>query len=152
MADLMTERAPEPKPEAVAGPAPLRAVGDHVELRRSFTQADFDGFADLSGDDNPIHVDPAFAAGTHFGRTVSHGMLLYSVFDALMRRSGLVGVAVGQSLMFPNPTFADEPVLFSATVTAADAAGIVVAQRATRLGDGAIVCEGVARYRPGRGA
>ena len=45
---------------------------------RTFTQRDFDRFAALSGDDNPIHVDPAFAARTRFGRTVCHGMLLYS--------------------------------------------------------------------------
>ena len=37
----------------------------------------FDRFARLSGDDNPIHVDPAFSARTRFGRTVAHGMLLY---------------------------------------------------------------------------
>ncbi|MEO9530913.1 MaoC family dehydratase [Roseibium sp.] len=71
-------------------------------------QADFDAFAELSGDDNPIHVDPAFSARTRFGRTVSHGMLLYTrVFghlDALYpgRRH------VMQSLMFPNPAYANE--------------------------------------------
>lgn len=121
--------------------------GDRVALVRSFTQADFDLFAALSGDDNPIHVDPVFAAGTHFGRTVSHGMLLFSVFAALMRRHGLAGAQVGQALMFPNPTFVGEPVRFEATVTAIEADAVVVAQRAERTRDGAIVCEGTARYQ-----
>jgi len=34
---------------------------------------DFDRFARLTGDDNPIHCDPVFAATTHFGATVAHG-------------------------------------------------------------------------------
>jgi acyl-CoA synthetase (AMP-forming)/AMP-acid ligase II len=53
-------------------------VGHQETFKRSFTQEDFDRFADLSGDNNPIHVDPEFSAHTHFGRTVAHGMLLYS--------------------------------------------------------------------------
>ena len=40
------------------------------------TQEEFDLFARISGDDNPIHVDPEFSARTRFGRTVSHGMLI----------------------------------------------------------------------------
>ena len=46
-------------------------------IRRTFSQSDFDRFAALSGDDNPIHVDPEFAARSKFGRTVAHGMFLY---------------------------------------------------------------------------
>jgi len=49
------------------------------------TQADFDAFAAVSGDDNPIHVDPEFSAHTRFGRTVAHGMLLYSRLWAMVR-------------------------------------------------------------------
>ncbi len=53
-------------------------IGQTASFNRVFRQADFDRFAALSGDDNPIHVDAGFAAKTHFGRTVCHGMLLYS--------------------------------------------------------------------------
>lgn len=127
----------------------LAALGDRVETMRVFDQADFDRFATLSGDDNPIHVDPGFAATTHFGRTVSHGMLLYAVFAALARRHGLEAAQVGQTLTFPNPTFAGEPVRFAASVIAVDVDAVVLLQRAERLGDGAVVCEGEARYRIG---
>ena len=130
----------------------LAKIGDRVELVRVFTQQDFDRFAKLSGDDNPIHVDPGFAATTHFGRTVSHGMLLYAVLSGLVRRSGLAGTAVGQTLMFPNPTFTGEPVRFSATVVAVEGDALVLAERVERLGDGAVVCEGEARYAPGGAA
>ena len=76
-------------------------------------QADFDAFARISGDDNPIHVDPDFSARTRFGRTVSHGMLLYTrVFAHLVElypgRSHTL-----QTLMFPNPSYADEELCIS---------------------------------------
>ena len=54
-------------------------VGRLVRATRSVTQADFDRFAQLSGDDNPIHVDAVFSAGTRWKRTLCHGMLLYGI-------------------------------------------------------------------------
>jgi 3-hydroxybutyryl-CoA dehydratase len=74
-----------------------------------FTQAEFDAFAQLSGDDNPIHVDPVFAAKTKFGRTVAHGMFLYSTICGMLNRHFPDAIQLEQQLMFPAPTFADEP-------------------------------------------
>lgn len=85
----------------------------HVEcVRRTFTQSDFDRFAALSGDDNPIHVDPDFAARTSFGRTVAHGMLLYSVVCGVLgtRLPGPGTIQLEQELMFPTATPAGEEV------------------------------------------
>ena len=78
------------------------------------TQAQFDEYARLSGDDNPIHVDPGFAAGTRFGRTVAHGMFLFGMLQAAHARyrSGPVSLA-GVELMFRAPTYTDDPVSFT---------------------------------------
>ena len=78
-------------------------------LRETWTpsQAEFDAFAEVSGDDNPIHVDPDFSARTRFGRTVSHGMLIYSRLWAMLGRAA-PGAHRAQSLMFPNPAYAGE--------------------------------------------
>ena len=43
-----------------------------ASIERIFSQVDFDRFARLSGDNNPIHIDPAFSARTPFGQTVAH--------------------------------------------------------------------------------
>lgn len=76
--------------------------------QRVLAQADFDRFATLSGDHNPIHVDPAFAAGTPFGATVSHGMLLFSLLRGFISQH-YPGLALAtQELMFPAPSYADE--------------------------------------------
>jgi len=90
----------------------LLQVGQVEKVHRVFRQADFDRFAALSGDDNPIHVDPAFSARTKFGRTVAHGMLLYSMVCGVLgtRLPGPGTLQVDQELFFPEPTFTDEEV------------------------------------------
>lgn len=80
--------------------------------RRVVTQADFDLFAGISGDDNPIHVDPEFSARTRFGRTVSHGMLLYSWAWALLKEAYPGYEPVRAQLMFPSPTYAGDEIAF----------------------------------------
>lgn len=115
-----------------------------VLTRNEFTwtprQADFDAFARISGDDNPIHVDPAFSARTRFGRTVSHGMLLYArVFGHLEvlypgRKHDL------QTLMFPNPSYADEELVLSFAESPDQPGRIMIEIR--RSGDGAVTLSG----------
>lgn len=80
-------------------------------MRITFTQSDFNVFARLSGDDNPIHVDPAYAASTHFGRTVAHGMLLFGVLDATTARAVGDRPLVGQEFVFTAGTVTDTPYL-----------------------------------------
>lgn len=93
----------------------LRA-GQTVTLKRTFCQADFERFASLSGDHNPIHVDPEFSARTHFGKTVAHGMLLYSAIWSALCAHFPGAVQSQQQLMFPYPTFAGEEVTISLRV------------------------------------
>ena len=50
-------------------------VGTTQQLTHTITQADIEKFVDLSGDDNKIHVDKAFAARTSFKKPVVHGMI-----------------------------------------------------------------------------
>lgn len=84
--------------------------GDSYEVRRTFTQEDFDRFAALSGDHNPIHVDVDFAAKTRFGKTLCHGMLLFSAASAVIRNHlpGPGTMILDQALKFPGPTFAGD--------------------------------------------
>lgn len=77
--------------------------------QRVLLQTDFDRFARLSHDDNPIHCDPVFAAKSHFGATVAHGMMLYScICKALTEQVGPGVVQLEQTLMFPNATYAGD--------------------------------------------
>lgn len=93
------------------------AIADYTRVEDRFTlsQRDFDRFAALSGDDNPIHTDPAFAADTVFGATVSHGMLLFTRVRGALARHYPNAALSHQTLMFPHPAYADEPLVLQLT-------------------------------------
>jgi acyl dehydratase len=56
-------------------------VGGWFEI----TQERVDAFAEVTGDHQWIHVDPARAASTPFGGTIAHGLLTLSI-QSLLRR------------------------------------------------------------------
>lgn len=111
-------------------------VGREYRAQRLFSQADFEAFAALSGDDNPIHVDADFAARTPFGRPVAHGMFLYGHVCAALRALLPGAVQVQQQLMFPNPTFADEEVTIGLTLTAVRPDGLAQIEATLTRPDG----------------
>ena len=61
--------------------------GQLPPFTREVTQQRIAAYADVSGDHNPIHLDPEFAAGTQFGGVVAHGMLLYGFLCDAMKRA-----------------------------------------------------------------
>lgn len=85
-------------------------IGQTATSTRILTQDDFSRFAALSGDDNPIHVDPVFSARTRFGKTVCHGMLLYALICGALDLHFPGARQIEQDLMFPTPTFVGERV------------------------------------------
>ena len=117
-------------------------------LVRTFKQLDFDRFAQLSGDDNPIHTDPEFSARTRFGHTVAHGLLLCSVLRGLVDRLLPGGRMLEQSVMFPAPTFADEPMHFSAELGQSEGSEVELSLEVRRVNDGEITCQGHCKVAP----
>ncbi|MBP7691906.1 MAG: hypothetical protein KA764_08315 [Anaerolineales bacterium] len=128
---------------------PPARLGQTATFARRLTQTDFDRFAALSGDDNPIHVDPAFAARSRFGRPVAHGMLLYSVLCGAVSRFLPGALQIEQTLKFPTPTYADEPLTVRLAVTGAAAGQLELATLIFHT-HGDLACEGTARvWAPG---
>ncbi|MBR0642945.1 MaoC family dehydratase [Plastoroseomonas hellenica] len=94
------------------------AIGDSVEFRRGLSAEDIAAFAALSGDDDPVHVDEEFAAGTAFGRCIAHGahvMALVSAASSQMSRravrQGCAGTPVSAGydrIRFLHPVFAGD--------------------------------------------
>jgi len=57
------------------------------EISHKVTQAQLARYADASGDHNPLHLDEEFAAGTPYGRTIAHGMLVLAFVSETMAKS-----------------------------------------------------------------
>jgi len=121
-------------------------LGMQTSIVRTFSQADFDRFARLSGNNNPIHTDLDFSAQARFGRTVAEGMLLCGVLRGLVDRVVPGGRLTEQSVMFPAPTYADEPMRFIVTVIRRsqgnDNAQLDFELEVIRVDDGIVTCQG----------
>lgn len=107
------------------------------DSQRVLLQSDFDRFARLSHDDNPIHCDPDFAAKSHFGATVAHGMMLYScICKALTEHVGPGMVQVEQTLMFPNATYVGDRIHVGLRLDAESDGQQEISTEITRVGAG----------------
>jgi 3-hydroxybutyryl-CoA dehydratase len=89
-----------------------------LTLVRTVDQAVIDRYAQASGDFNPIHVDPDYAATGPFGRTIAHGLMtLAYVADMLNRWSdGRFDEAGEIDVTFVGPVFVGDVVEISGVV------------------------------------
>jgi 3-hydroxybutyryl-CoA dehydratase len=53
-------------------------------VRHEITQDSINRYAQASGDHNPLHIDPEFAATTRFGGTIAHGMLILAFASEML--------------------------------------------------------------------
>ena len=75
----------------------------------SFTQAEVDLFAKISGDNNPLHINAEFAANTPFKRPIMHGFLGGSIFSKVFGTlfPGEGTIFMKQNMQFMRPMFVD---------------------------------------------
>ena len=63
-------------------------VGDPLPtVERRVTQERIERYAEASGDFNPVHVDPEFAAASRFGTTIAHGMMVAATLAEAMTKA-----------------------------------------------------------------
>ena len=66
-------------------PAAALREGDALPaVEREIDQTRIELYAEASGDFNPIHVDREYAAGTQFGSTIAHGMMVAAIVSEAM--------------------------------------------------------------------
>ena len=53
-------------------------------ISKEIKQENLNAYAKASGDDNPLHLDPEFAAKTQFGGIIAHGMLTLAFVSEMM--------------------------------------------------------------------
>jgi acyl dehydratase len=108
-----------------------------TRYQRVLLQSDFDRFAKLSHDDNPIHCDPVFAAKSHFGATVAHGMMLYScICKALTEQVGPGVVQLEQTLMFPNATYVGDRLWIELSTETEESGILAIQTEIKKVGSG----------------
>ena len=121
-------------------------VGQAVETSRVVGAADIEAFAEVSGDNNPVHLDETYAQTTTFGERIAHGMLSAAYISAILgtKLPGPGAIYLTQSLRFRRPVRIGDLVVARATVTALDdAKGRVTLETVCEVG-GKTVMDGEA--------
>jgi acyl dehydratase len=83
--------------------------GDEFRHKYSYTQHDVDTYARISGDTNPLHIDPVTGKESMFGRNIIHGFLGASVFTKIFGSLWYYdgNVYLSQNLKWLKPMFVD---------------------------------------------
>jgi acyl dehydratase len=94
------------------------AVGQVATRSLTVTEDSVRTFAALTGDYNPLHFDPEFAAGTKFGRLVAQGGLTTGVLHALvaMDLPGPGTVFLSQTWKFTAPVYIGDTITARAEI------------------------------------
>ena len=106
------------------------SVGMTETLSKTIASSDVIGFAQLTGDRNPIHLSERFAAKTSFGRRIAHGLYTASLISAELgtRLPGPGAIYISQTLNFRAPVKIGDQV--DVTVTVAE---LVAERQGARL-------------------
>lgn len=122
------------------------SVGQSDELTKTVTEKDIASFAEVTGDNNPVHLDEAYAAATPFKTRIAHGMLSAGYISAVIgtKLPGPGAIYIGQALRFKRPVKIGDVVTAKATITAIDAEKARVTLETVCTVDGKPVVEGEA--------
>lgn len=93
-------------------------VGQSASITKMITEKDVIGFSEISGDSNPVHINPEAAKKSVFGRQVAHGMLVGSLFSAILGTvfPGPGTIYLEQDLKFLLPVFFNDTITATITV------------------------------------
>jgi 3-hydroxybutyryl-CoA dehydratase len=88
----------------------------------SFSEADVAHFAELSKDDNPLHLDASYAEQTIFKKRVVHGVLITGMFSKIFGTiyPGNGGIYLSQSSKFLRPAYLNDSITAKVTLTSFD--------------------------------
>jgi len=94
-------------------------VGMSASFEKVLGDAEVQMFADLTQDNNPIHLDDDYAKGTMFKARIAHGMLTASLISNVLgtKLPGTGAIYMSQSIRFRAPVFIDDNVVVTVTVT-----------------------------------
>lgn len=140
-----------PKPSA---PAPDT---DFPVLLRRIDQPMIDAYAEVSGDHNPIHVDPEYARSGPFGRTIAHGLLTLACVAELL--NGWSGGAFDENgeldITFIGPVYSGDELRLTGEVVETvqrDGVDCLRVRLLVTVGERAIVAGFALQPIPGTGA
>jgi len=125
----------------------------HVGQSCTYTQVVDDklvhGFADLTGDRNPVHLDDEFARKTKFGQRIAHGGILFGMISKVlgMDMPGVGTVYLSQVVNFKNPVFIGDTVTVEANIAEIRPKAVAKIDVVVKKQNGDVVMDGYAEVK-----
>lgn len=85
-------------------------IGMSSNFSKTITECDIYGFAGITGDFNPAHINQEYAGQSKFGGRIAHGML----------SAGLISTVIGMQLPGPGTIYLNQTLKFMAPVYIGD--------------------------------
>lgn len=133
--------------EAIREAAQLPPVGASAQRTRVISEDDVALFAQVSGDENPVHLDKEYAARSPFQGRIAHGLLTASLISAVLGNDlpGHGSIYLNQTLKFLAPVRIGDTITARVEVVATREEKRLVTLRTDCLNqDGALVLTGEA--------
>jgi acyl dehydratase len=92
--------------------------GQTADYVKTISEDDIKLFAIISGDTNPLHLDPEYAKTTRFGQCIAHGSICAIIVSAAVatRIPGPGTIYAGQEMKFKKPVFPGDTLTATLTV------------------------------------
>jgi 3-hydroxybutyryl-CoA dehydratase len=87
-------------------------VGSGESISKIITAEDVDGFAKITLDNNPVHLDEAYAKTTIFKNRIAHGMISAGLISAVLgtKLPGNGTIYMKQEMAFKRPVYLGDEV------------------------------------------
>jgi len=93
-------------------------TADQYSKSFKITAKMIDGFAEHTGDRNPVHLDEDFAKNTKFKKRIAHGFLVGSLISSVLGNDypGNGTIYLSQSMKFLKPVFIGDEITVFITI------------------------------------
>lgn len=122
-------------------------VGDSASITKTFSDEDVITFANLTGDNNPIHLDEEYAENSRFKKRLVHGILVSGLISAVlgMQVPGPGCIYINQTINFRAPVFLEDRITATVKVKSVrEDKPIVVLETVCTNQDNVVVIDGEA--------
>lgn len=87
-------------------------IGQSASFEKCITDEEVRKFADISGDDNPVHLNEEYAKDSIFGQRIVHGILVSGLISKVIgtQLPGKGTIYLSQNLKFLKPVYVGETV------------------------------------------
>ena len=93
-------------------------INQEAHYKKKISENDINLFAEVSGDNNPIHMDDKFALSSIFKKRIAHGFLSGSLISTVIATQlpGPGSIYLNQSLKFLAPVFIGDTITAIVTI------------------------------------